>query len=242
MLSVIIPAYNEGEHVRENLIKIAAVLEGAGIDFELVPVNDGSPDNTGDEIAKAAEGDPRIRPVSYEKNRGKGGAIKEGIAHAEGEVIGFIDADLDISPDHLPTYWNAMNEQHADVVIGSKMHKDSKLDYPPARKLFSLGYFVLLKILFGLKLKDTQTGIKLYKADLIKGIVPKLKVKGYAFDIEILALAAQQKAVIIEMPVEVNYTRAESFSRIRVSDIVKMFTDTIAIWWNIKVVKKYNQK
>ena len=225
MLSVIIPAYNEGEHVRENLIKIAAVLEGAGIDFELVPVNDGSPDNTGDEI-----------------NRGKGGAIKEGIAHAEGEVIGFIDADLDISPDHLPTYWNAMNEQHADVVIGSKMHKDSKLDYPPARKLFSLGYFVLLKILFGLKLKDTQTGIKLYKADLIKGIVPKLKVKGYAFDIEILALAAQQKAVIIEMPVEVNYTRAESFSRIRVSDIVKMFTDTIAIWWNIKVVKKYNQK
>ena len=120
------------------------------------------------------------------------------------------------------------------------MHKESKLDYPPARKLFSLGYFVLLKILFGLKLKDTQTGIKLYKADLIKGIVPKLKVKGYAFDIEILALAAQQKATIIEMPVEVNYTRTESFSRIRVSDIVKMFTDTISIWWNIKVVKKYN--
>ena len=120
MLSVIIPAYNEGEHVRENLIKIAAVLEGAGIDFELVPVNDGSPDNTGDEIAKAAEGDPRIRPVSYEKNRGKGGAIKEGIAHAEGEVIGFIDADLDSSSRSDISF-----SSRSSSVLSSRIHRQA---------------------------------------------------------------------------------------------------------------------
>ena len=98
----------------------------------------------------------------------------------------------------------------------------------------------MLKVLFGLKTKDTQTGVKIYKADLIKSIVPKMRVKGYAFDIEMLALAVRKGARISEMPVRVNYTRDQSFGRIRVGDILKMFTDTWSLWWNMRIMKKYD--
>lgn len=241
MLSLVIPSYNEGEHIYDNLMTVSKVLKEAGIDYELIPVNDGSPDNTGDEIRRAAEADPKIVPVSYDVNRGKGGAIKEGVMSSKGDVVGFLDADLDLSPDHVPAFLKAMEETGSDVVIGSKMHKDSELEYPVARKIFSLCYFIMLKVLFGLKTKDTQTGVKLYKGDLLRSIVPVMKVKGYAFDIEMLALAVRKGASVTEMPVRVNYTRGQSFGRIRVGDIVKMFTDTLALWWNMRVVKKYDK-
>ena len=117
--------------------------------------------------------------------------------------------------------------------------QDSKLEYPAARKLFSFCYFIMLKVLFGLKCHDTQTGLKLYNGDLIREIAPLRKIEGYAFDIELLALASKKKAKLVEMPVVLNYTRGQSFGRIRFGDVWKMFTDTWKIWWNLKVKKSY---
>lgn len=239
MLSIVIPAFNEGKKIYENLGIVSDVISKFTDDFELVPVNDGSKDNTADEILRAASKNSKISPVIYEKNRGKGAAIVEGVKNSKGDIIGFLDADLDISPEHISKFVTAMNEQNADVVIGSKMHPDSELDYPPARKFFSMGYYCLLKILFGLKVRDTQTGIKFYKASFIKNIVNKLTVYGYAFDIEILALANSMNASIIEMPVKVVFQRGESFGRIKFKDIWKMFTDTIGIWWRLRIKKSY---
>lgn len=241
MFSLIVPAYNEGKKIYGNLGVIEKTLleiipDG---DFEIIPVNDGSKDNTAEEIMRAGREIPHIRPVSYDVNRGKGGALIEGVAHTSGDIVAFLDADLDISPDHFRTYLPAYKEQNADVVIGSKMHKDSNLEYPLARKVFSVGYFVLLKILFGLGLKDTQTGIKVYKGNLIREIAPKLTVKGYAFDIEILAMALMKGAKVIEMPVAIVYSRESSTARIRIKDIFRMFTDTVGIWWRIRVKKNY---
>ena len=158
---------------------------------------------------------------------------------AKGDIIGFIDADLDISPDHLVRYFRHMEESSCDVLIGSKMHKESKLDYPPLRKFVSLGYYVILKVLFGMNIKDTQTGIKLYRSSVLKKVAPKLRVKGYAFDIEVLALCAQEGAVIEEMPVEIVFKRNRSFGRIRIGDIFRMFGDTVGIWWNLKIRRSY---
>lgn len=242
MLSVVVPAYNEGKSIRQNLIKICEVISKDVDNFEVVPVNDGSSDNTAAEITMAAN-DPqtkgKIHPVIYEANRGKGGAIKAGVEAAKGEYIGFLDADLDISADHIVTYYKAIVSDKCDVVIGSKMHKESKLNYPFARKVFSWCYFVMLKVLFGLSVLDTQTGVKLYKGSLIKGITPKLRVDGFAFDIEILALAASEGAQIKQMPVSIVFTRNESFGRIKFKDVWKMFTDTWKIWWNLKIRRNY---
>ena len=239
MLSLIIPAYKEGDRIYDNLKVISSALDG--VDCELIPVNDGSPDSTGSEIERAASEDHRIHPVSYEVNRGKGGAIKAGIEASKGDIVGFLDADLDLSPEHVVRFLGEMEKSGCDVVIGSKMHKESQLEYPAARKVFSIGYFCLLKVLFGTGLKDTQTGVKLYRGDLLREIRPLLKVEGYAFDIEMLMLAASRGAKIIEMPVKVEYTRNTSFGRIRFGDVWKMFTDTWGIWWDLRIAKRYGK-
>ena len=237
--SVIVPAYKEGATIKDNLLVIRKALLEHVDSFEILAVNDGSPDNTKEQIMEAAALCPEIKYAGYDTNRGKGGAIKHGVSEASGDVIGFIDADLDIDPSHLVRYYEHMEQTGCDVVIGSKMHKDSKLDYPPMRKFVSWGYFVILKVLFGMNIKDTQTGVKLYKASLIKSVAPKLKVKGYAFDIEVIALCAHEGAVIEQMPVEIVFKRNASFGRIKIGDIFKMFFDTVGIWWNLKIRRSY---
>ena len=239
MLSIVVPAYNEGEHIYDNLMTIDKALKAFTSDYEIIAINDGSSDNTGAEISRAASDNPYIKDFGYDVNRGKGGAVSWGAVNSKGDIVGFIDADLDLSPDFIEMYFNEMNAQNADIVIGSKMHKDSKLEYPFARKLFSVCYYIMLKVLFGLKCHDTQTGLKLYNGDLIREIVPLRKIEGYAFDIELLALASKKKAKIIEMPVVLNYSRGESFGRIKFKDVWKMFTDTWKIWWNLRIRKTY---
>lgn len=237
--SVIVPAYNEGTVICKNLLEIKKTLSSSVDSFEILAVDDGSSDNTKEEILKASAENPEIIYAGYEKNRGKGGAVKHGVSMASGDVIGFIDADLDIAPSHLVKFYQHMNESGCDIVIGSKMHKESKLDYPPLRKFVSLGYYVILKVLFGMNIKDTQTGIKLYRSSVLKKVAPKLRVKGYAFDIEVLALCAHEGAVIEEMPVEIVFKRNRSFGRIRIGDIFRMFGDTVGIWWNLKIRRSY---
>jgi len=238
-LSVIIPAFNEGKHIKANLALICDALAAIGDEVEILVVNDGSSDNTQSEIMEAISNHPEVIYAGYDVNLGKGGAIKHGIEMATGDIIAFIDADLDLSPKHLVDYYSYMKSEDCDIVIGSKMHKDSKLDYPAARRFFSWGYYVLLKMLFGMNIKDTQTGVKMYKAGFLKKVLPYLKVSGYAFDIEILALCNHEGARIAEQPVEIVFSRDESFGRIRFKDIWKMFTDTIGIWWNLRVVRSY---
>ncbi|MCR5047680.1 MAG: glycosyltransferase family 2 protein [Saccharofermentans sp.] len=237
--SVIVPAYKEGKTIKDNLLEIRKALLESVDSFEILAVNDGSPDNTKEQIMEAAALYPEIKYAGYDKNRGKGGAIRHGVSEAKGDIIGFIDADLDIDPSHLVRYYEHMEQTGCDVVIGSKMHKDSKLDYPPMRRFVSWGYFIILKVLFGMNIKDTQTGIKLYKAPLIKKVAPMLKVKGYAFDIEVLALCAHEGAVIDQMPVEIVFKRNASFGRIKIGDIFKMFFDTVGIWWNLRIRRSY---
>ncbi len=239
MLSIVVPAYNEGEHIYDNLMVIDKALSAFSSDYEIIAVNDGSRDNTGDEVRRAAKDNPNIKDFGYDVNRGKGGAVSWGAINSKGDIVGFIDADLDLSPDLISGYYTELIATGSDVVIGSKMHKDSKLEYPAARKLFSFCYFIMLKVLFGLKCHDTQTGLKLYKGSLIREIAPLRRIDGYAFDIELLALASRKKAKLTEMPVELNYTRNQSFGRIKFRDVWKMFTDTWKIWWNLRVRKNY---
>ncbi len=239
MLSIVVPAYNEGEHIYDNLMVIDKALQAFCSDYEIIAVNDGSKDNTGAEVARAASDNPNIKDFGYDANRGKGGAVSWGAVNSKGDIVGFIDADLDLSPDLIAGYYKKMNDTGCDIVIGSKMHKESKLEYPAARKLFSFCYYIMLKVLFGLKCHDTQTGLKLYKGELIREIVPLRRIDGYAFDIELLALASKKKSSLIEMPVELNFTRGESFGRIKFKDVWKMFTDTWKIWWNLKIKKSY---
>ncbi len=237
MLSVIMPAYNEENCIYQNLLAACDCIGGFCPIYELIVVNDGSSDHTFEEAMRARSENPHIKIATYQVNRGKGGAIKEGIEHAGGEYIAFLDADLDLSPEHLHAFLDALLDEDADIVIGSKLHRDSSLNYPLKRKIMSYGYYILLRILFRLELKDTQTGVKLYRADVIKPLARELKTSGYAFDIEILARANQIGCRIIEMPVQLDYKRdtSEGAPRIRLLDICSMFWDTLKIFWDVRV-------
>lgn len=237
MLSIVMPAYREEACIYNNLLETCRCVSGFCSDFELIVVNDGSPDRTLEEAMRAKKKDSHIKLVTYQVNRGKGGAIKEGIAHAFGEYIAFLDADLDLSPMHLDSFLNALLDEDADIVIGSKLHKDSKLNYPLKRKIMSYGYYMMLHILFHLNLKDTQTGVKLFRASVIHPIAETLTTSGYAFDIEILVRANQMGCRILEMPVTLEYQRGmeNGTARIRIRDIWSMFLDTLKIFWNIRI-------
>lgn len=230
-LSVVMPAYNEGSHIYDNLLRTSTELSVFATNYEIILVNDGSLDNTEEEARRAAVEDTHIRVISYKPNKGKGCAIREGILNAAGEYIAFCDADLDLNPAQLRGFLYELEEQDADIAIGSKLHRDSKLDYPISRRIMSLGYYILLRMLFKLHTKDTQTGLKLFRGDTIKPITEHIETNGYAFDIEILATAAKLDKKIIEMPVEIVFSRREerTGSRIRIIDILKMFSDTLAI-------------
>lgn len=229
-LCVIMPAYNEGMHIKNNLLKASNIISKFIKNYRIIAVNDGSTDNTKSEIMAASLTDPRISYISYSPNKGKGSAIATGVKYADSEYIAFLDSDLELDPGMLRYFLKALLATDADIAIGSKLHRQSRLDYPLSRKILSMGYYIILKLLFHLNLKDTQTGIKLFKSSVIKPICENLSTTGFAFDIEILATANMQGYKIIEMPIELKYSRSRyEKSRISPKLIVNMFRDTVHI-------------
>ncbi len=236
-LVVIMPAYNEAEHITENLLQAASLIHSFQDNFSIIAVNDGSTDATEEKIIEATSKSPYIEYVSYKKNKGKGGAIKEGVKLANGRYIAFLDSDLELSPTMLRDFLIELKSQKAQIAIGSKLHKSSKLHYPLTRRIMSLGYYIMLKLMFKLNIKDTQTGIKLFEQDVIKPICDNLITTGFAFDIEILATASKQGCKIIEMPVTLNYSRDnQEKSRMSFKTITNVFKDTIRIKKHLKSI------
>ena len=229
-LCVIMPAYNEGMHIRENVLKASEIISGFVHNYRIIVVNDGSSDNTFEEIASAAKADSKISYISYKPNQGKGKAITNGVLYANADYIAFLDSDLELNPIMLKGFLRAMKNENADIVIGSKLHKDSKLEYPLMRRIMSIGYYLVLKLMFRLDIKDTQTGIKLFKGSVIKTLTEDMITDGYAYDIEILAKANKAGCKIIEMPNELKFKRErKEKSRISLKTSIKVFKDTIKI-------------
>lgn len=239
ILSIVMPAYNEGAHIYDNAIKVDEVIGKFCNSYEIVIVNDGSTDNTESEVKKASTKRKTIRLVTYSKNGGKGKAICKGVLNAKGKYIVFLDSDLDLPPEQIEKYLIPLVKDKADVVIGSKLHKKSEIDYPLSRRIMSFGYYFLLRILFNLKTKDTQTGLKIFKAEVIKPIIPLIRTKGFAYDIEILVAVNSRKYRIMEMPVKLVFTRENGMGRIGIKDIIKTFNDTFKIFYRAKIQKYY---
>ena len=231
-LSVLMPAYNEETIIYANALEAARQISPLADDYELLVIDDGSSDRTKAEIERAAAENPKIRCISYQPN--------QGTAHATGDYIAFCDADLDLAPEQLADFIDRMQRENADVVIGSKMHPESKVDYPAIRRVYSWGYYILLLILFRLNVRDTQTGLKLFKAEVIKPVMRQILVKRFAFDIEVLAIINARGYKITSAPIEVVFHRA-SFGRIGYQDIRNMFVDTLAMFYRLHILHYYDK-
>ena len=239
-LSVVMPAYNEATHIVDNLLQTIDTMATICPEFEIIVVDDGSPDNTYLHAVEAlAELGDNIRVVRYHRNAGKGNALICGFEHSCGEIVAFLDADMDLHPSQISDMLEILDRKNVDVVIGSKWHRDSKINYPLVRRLWSIGYFFLVRTLFGLPLRDTQTGLKVFRADVLRRVFPRILAKRYAFDVEVLVNAHMLGYKIADAPVALEFAR--SFNRVALADVWTVFLDTLAIFYRARIVKYYDR-
>jgi len=233
-LSLIMPAYNEGRTIEEIIYRVDNVVREMGLKYELIIVDDGSIDNTRMKVNNYARNNGHVKVVGYNDNVGKGFALKTGFSHAIGEMVVFMDSDADINPKQIAHYVEALKK--ADVVVASKWHHQSKVDTPLLRRILSHGFNVLVKLLVGLRLSDTQTGLKAIRRNVFLSVFPRLTVKRYAFDVEMLALANLLRLKIVELPINIRIRNL-----LCLQEVWRMFLDLLGITYRLRVLRWYQR-
>lgn len=239
-LSIIMPIYNLASQVLCNIRKTAELFAANGINAEIIPVDDGSLDGTGSLLAKVSTEKfdcVTIKPVICPVNGGKGAALRAGFDASTGELVMLLDGDLDILPEQTPWFFEAMITKNADVVVGSKRHKYSQVQYPWHRRIVSWVYFTIVKLFIGLPITDTQTGMKLFKREVLGEALSRMLVKTYAFDLELLAIAHQRGAKIAEAPVIIRF--GSKFGALSPNTVKVMALDSLAVFYRLKILKYY---
>lgn len=236
-LSVVVPAYREGTRIYDNLRRLLGELDLLGTDYEVVVVSDGNRDATASEAQRV--GSSRVSVIEYSHNMGKGYALTTGARHSNGELIIFIDADMELHPKEIRQFVRRLREQDLDLVIGSKRHPDSRVHYPLFRRVQSLVYQLLIRVLFQVGVQDTQTGLKLFRREVLESVLPRLAVKQFAFDLELLVVARHLGFTRIgEAPIELAYQFSSTVSP---RAVYKILWDTAAIFYRLHVTRYYDQ-
>lgn len=239
LLSVIIPSYKQEKTIARDIKRIYSTLSTVQIPFELIVVVDGFQDKTFSK-AKRFENDV-VKIFGYEKNQGKGFAVRYGFSKAKGNVVGFIDSGMDIDPTGIIMLLNHMEWYNADIIVGSKLHSVSQVNYPLERKILSWGYRTITHLLFGFKVRDTQVGLKFFRRKVVDSVFPRLREKKFAFDIEVLAVAYTLGFKrIYEAPIKLKFTGASTITSKNFWDIIyAMLLDTLRVFWRQKITRFY---
>lgn len=234
-LSIIIPVFNEEKNISACLIKIRTLLDLSFNDYEIIVVNDGSTDNTLNVLKKMEHMYSNLKIIHYSENKGKGFAVKTGVNSSQGNIVMFFDGDLNISPNVIKEYIKKL--ETCDLVIASKRHKHSKIVCSFNRGLLSRVFNLIVQGCTGIKLKDTQSGLKIGNGDALRLIFQCMLVKRYAFDVEMLCIATLFKMKIEEMPIELKLTE-----KFKIKEIIKMLKDVLAIGYRYRILHWYDRK
>ena len=203
-VSFVVPAYKEEKTIVEAIHRLLITIDVNKVSADIIIVVDGSPDNTADKARSIS--DHRVRVIEYPNNSGKGNALKVVCLNiTRSRYVCFIDADLDLHPESVWKLISILEKNDVDAVVGSKKHKLSNVKYPVIRKFQSRIFQLGIKLLFSLDVGDTQTGLKVFKYDLITTCVPAVLTPGYAFDLELLVVAKQKGYSAIEGPVNLDF-------------------------------------
>jgi glycosyltransferase involved in cell wall biosynthesis len=241
LLTAVLPVYNGGEEIVENVGVIRRALADGlpGENIEVIVVSDGSIDETAEQLmAVRGEG---IRVIHYDRNLGKGYAVKAGALASRGEWVALVDADLDLDPSSIPSYLEVAQRESLDFAIGSKRHPDSVVHYPRSRRLASWWYQQLNRLLFRLDVRDTQVGLKVFHRRVVDEVLPLLLVKQFAFDLELLAVAtALGFGRVKEMPVRLQYRFTGS--ALGSAAVFRALWDTAAVFYRLRLLRTYQRK
>jgi len=224
-LSVVIPTYRQSEVIGRQVSEVLRALDDLGCEYEVLVVVDGDEDCTAAALATIAH--ERLRVAVQERNSGKGEAVRRGLLAVGGRARAFLDGGGDIPPRCLVEAYRLHLASGSDIVVGSKLHARSVVEYPLARRIYSWGYRQLTRLLFGLTVRDTQVGLKIYAAPVVERVFPHVRTSGFAFDIEALAMAIRLGfRTIVEAPVIV---RDRYPSTIRPATVATMFVETLMV-------------
>ena len=240
-LSLIIPAYNQAKTIVRDVGKIEKTLSKIRYPFEIIVVVDGYGDGTYRQAKKIRS--PAVKAITYLKNQGKGYAVRMGMEKASGDYIAFIDSGMEIDPNGISMLLEHMEWYNADIIVGSKRHPASSVDYPWDRKILSFLYQLIIRFLFNLKLRDTQAGLKIFRKKVLQKILPRLLVKQYAFDLEMLAVARHLGFKrIYEAPIKLKYRFFDLTHASTIRSIYNIWIDTMAIFYRLYVLKYYDRE
>lgn len=235
-LSVVVPAYRDGEGIVGNMHHLADALRETGLTWEIVLVVDG--DEATFRAAWSLQSET-IRVVGYEANRGKGFALRYGMKLARGQLVTFIDSDMEIGPEEIGRMARLLDLYDADIVVGSKRHPLSDVRYPALRRLQSLCYQLLVRCLFRVSVRDTQTGLKMMHREVAMRVLDVALMKRFAFDLELLVLARHfGYGRIIEAPVRIDYS-FRSTTNLRA--VFWIMWDTAAIFYRLRLRRWYGR-
>jgi glycosyltransferase involved in cell wall biosynthesis len=239
-LSVIVPVFDQADMIAANVESIRdRVAAGMSDPFEIIVVSDGSVDGTAERVIEQNLADVRV--LYYDRNLGKGYAVKTGAREARGRWVGYVDADLDLDPAALPGYMDTAEREGLDFAIGSKRHPDSNVVYPSSRVVASWMYQQVVRMLFRLDVRDTQVGLKVFRREVAKEVMPLLLVKRYAFDVELLAVSrAFGYGRVKEMPISLDYRFTGS--GVRSMAVLHALIDTAAVFYRLRILGFYRRR
>lgn len=237
-LSVVVPAYREGRRIHDNLAHLVRELDTLGIGYEVIVVSDGNTDATVSEARRVAS--PAVKVFHYPMNVGKGFALSLGVAQCSSPLVTFIDADMELDPANIGSFIELMQTSDCDAVIGSKRHPMSRVAYPTFRKFQSATYQLVVRLLFSLNVRDTQTGLKLFRRQVLVEALPLLAIKRFAFDLELLVVANHLGyGNVCEAPINLSY-RFETTVNLR--SAWNVLWDTAAIFYRLRILHYYQHK
>lgn len=239
-LSIIVPAYNKDSEVFQSICGYVNELKHTLYDWEIIVVDDASKDKTLREAVRSKRfngNTHRIKIFSYNLNQGKGFALYYGFKRSSGDIVAFADSDLDLPSQNIASMLKTFRQDRPDIAIGSKRHPLSQVNYPLIRRLMSKSYQILIKLLFNMNISDTQVGVKIFKREVLEAAFPRIVIKRFAFDLELLVVARSLGyKKITECPVILNYNFT---STINFTAIKQILVDTIAIFYRKFIINYY---
>jgi dolichyl-phosphate beta-glucosyltransferase len=234
-LSIVVPAYNEETRFQYKLPHVQEYLNRNFNSYEIIYVDDGSTDGTFQALTAFAKTFPQMRVLRLEKNQGKGKAVRTGIENASGQIILFSDADFSTPIEDIQDLLTYIKKGF-DIAIGSRGVTGSKIEIrqPLLRELTGKVGNAIVQTLLLLPFQDTQCGFKMFRADAIKTILPVLTIDGFAFDMEILAVAVARGFKIAEVPV---VWRNVLESKVHLHHTIHVFWDLLKIRHDLSMGK-----
>jgi len=188
-LSLVLACYNDAEYLEESVNEIFKVLDMTRLSYEIIFVYDCGTDKTLlviDKITDKYKNDKRIKKIIHAKNEGRGKSVRDGFEASDGDVMGYIDVDLDVHPRYIPSMVSAIIHDGYDAAIGFRYYKIQWNPISILRHVFSHGYRFISRLLLGEKLKDSESGYKFFNRKKIMPLIKKSRYNGWFWDTEIM--------------------------------------------------------